>query len=72
MILAVHVQGAPSYDIGDELWQASLADAVRAEAEIIAGYAGPELPPISRSGAPRCAARTDRRRHDHSAGAGGR
>ena len=45
MILAVHLQGAPSYDIGDEIWQASLADAVRAEAEIIAGYAGPELLP---------------------------
>jgi hypothetical protein len=42
MILAVHVQCAPSYDIGDEIWQASLADAIRAEAEIIAGYAGLE------------------------------
>jgi hypothetical protein len=43
MILNVHVQGAPSYDIGDEIWQESLADAIRAEAETIADYAGPEL-----------------------------
>jgi hypothetical protein len=23
MILTVHIQGAPSYDIGDEIWQQS-------------------------------------------------
>jgi hypothetical protein len=45
MILTVHIQGAPSYDIGDEIWQASLADAIRAEADTIAGYAGPGLLP---------------------------
>ena len=40
MIFAVHVQGAASYDVGDEIWQVSLADAVNAEAETIAGDAG--------------------------------
>jgi hypothetical protein len=30
MILTVHIQGAPSYDIGDEIWQQSLADAIPA------------------------------------------
>jgi hypothetical protein len=43
MILTVHVQGAPSYDVGDEIWQESLADAIRAEADTIADHAGPEL-----------------------------
>lgn len=40
MILKVHVQGAASYDVGDEIWQESLAAAISAEAETIAGYAG--------------------------------
>jgi hypothetical protein len=43
MILRVHVQGAASYDIGDEIWQESLVDAINAEAETIAGYAGADL-----------------------------
>jgi hypothetical protein len=43
MILKVHVHGAPSYDVGDEIWQQSLADAIREEAEVIANHAGPEL-----------------------------
>jgi hypothetical protein len=43
MILKVHLQGAASYDIGDEIWQESLADAIYAEAETVAGYAGSEL-----------------------------
>jgi hypothetical protein len=43
MILKVHLQGAPSHEIGDEIWQQSLADAIRDEAETIAEYAGPEL-----------------------------
>ena len=38
MILKVHVQGAASYDVGDEIWQVSLADAIAAEAETIAVY----------------------------------
>jgi hypothetical protein len=45
MILTVHIQGAPCYDIGDEIWQASLADAIGSEADIIADHAGPELLP---------------------------
>ncbi len=40
MILKVHLQGAASYDIGDEIWHESLADAIRAEAETIAAYTG--------------------------------
>jgi hypothetical protein len=43
MVLNVHVPGASPYEIGDEVWQESLADAIRAEAEIIAAYAGVDL-----------------------------
>ena len=43
MILKVHVPGALPYDVGDEIWQVSLADAINAEAETIAGYAGADL-----------------------------
>lgn len=43
MILKVHVQGAACYDVGEEIWQESLAAAISAEAETIAGYAGSEL-----------------------------
>ena len=43
MILRVHIPGAPEYEIGDEIWHQSLAEAIAAEAQTIAGYAGPEL-----------------------------
>jgi hypothetical protein len=43
MILRVHVPGAHDYDIGDEIWQEPLADAIAAEAETIAGYIGSDL-----------------------------
>jgi len=43
MILKVHLQGAASYDVGDEIWQESLAYAIHAEADMIAGYAGSDL-----------------------------
>jgi hypothetical protein len=43
MILKVHLEAAASYDFGDEIWQESLADAIHAEAETIAGYAGADL-----------------------------
>jgi hypothetical protein len=43
MILKVHLQRAASYDIGNEIWEESLADAIHAEAETIAGYAGSDL-----------------------------
>ena len=43
MILRVHVQGGQDYEIGDEIWQESLAGAIAAEAETIAGYAGSDL-----------------------------
>jgi hypothetical protein len=43
MVLNVHVRGATSYEIGDEMWQESLADAIRAEAESIAADAGADL-----------------------------
>jgi hypothetical protein len=43
MILKVHLQGAAPYYVGDEIWQESLARAIHAEAETIAGYAGSEL-----------------------------
>jgi hypothetical protein len=43
MILRVHVPRAHDYEVGDEIWQVSLADAIGAEAETIAGNAGAEL-----------------------------
>ena len=29
MILKVHLDGAPSYDVGDEIWQVALGDAIQ-------------------------------------------
>jgi hypothetical protein len=43
MILKVHLERAASYDVGDEIWQESLVDAINAEAETLAGHAGPDL-----------------------------
>ena len=43
MILKVHVRGALPYDIGDEIWHGSLREAIKAEAETIAAYAGADL-----------------------------
>jgi hypothetical protein len=43
MILKVDLQGAHCYEIGDEIWQESRIDAITAEAEMIASYAGAEL-----------------------------
>ena len=43
MILTVHVPGAVPYEIGDEIWQQPLEDAIRAEAETIAEHAGSDL-----------------------------
>ena len=36
LILRVHVPGAEPYEIGDEIWQQSLAEAITAEAHTIA------------------------------------
>ena len=44
-MLRVHLPGVPEYEIGDEIWQQPLADAIAAEAQTIADYAGPELLP---------------------------
>jgi hypothetical protein len=43
MILKVHIPGASPYDVGNEIWQQSLADAIDAEAETIAAHAGADL-----------------------------
>ena len=43
MILKVHIHRARPHDIGDEIWQPPLADAIAAEAETIAGYVGSDL-----------------------------
>jgi hypothetical protein len=43
MILRVHVPGAHLHLVGDEIWHEPLADAIHAEAETIAEYAGPEM-----------------------------
>jgi hypothetical protein len=42
----VHLDGAEPYEIGDEIWQQPLADAIRTEAKTIAEYAGPGLLPL--------------------------
>jgi hypothetical protein len=44
MILKVHLRRARCYEIGDEICQESLADAIHAEADAIAGYATVQLP----------------------------
>ena len=36
MILNVHIPGAPDHEIGDDIWQEPLADAIRFEAENVA------------------------------------
>ena len=44
MILKVHLDGAPWYEAGDEIWQVSLEGAIRSEAEPIASYATDQPP----------------------------
>jgi hypothetical protein len=46
LILQVHLDGAEPYEIGDEIWQQPLADAIGTEAQTIADYAGPGLLPL--------------------------
>ena len=46
LILHVHLDGAAPYEIGDEIWQQPLANAIRTEAQTIADHAGPELLPV--------------------------
>jgi hypothetical protein len=43
MILTTHLSSSQPHDVGNEIWQEPLADVIRAEAEMIAGYAGAEL-----------------------------
>jgi hypothetical protein len=43
MILQVHLQGGASHDVGDEIWEEALGDAIRVEAESIVCTAGPDL-----------------------------
>ena len=43
MILKVHLDGAASYDVGDEIWQVALSDAIQTEAECIVYSAGSDL-----------------------------
>jgi hypothetical protein len=43
MILKVHLQGVASCDVGDEIWQVALSDAILAEAESIVYSAGSDL-----------------------------
>lgn len=43
MILKVHLQGAASYDVGNEIWQEALSDAIQAEAESIVYCGGSDL-----------------------------
>ena len=66
MILKVHLQGAASHDVGDEIWQEALGDAIRAEAESIVYTAGPDLlairpqPSCETGSSPRCPRRCPR------------
>jgi hypothetical protein len=43
LILHVHVAGAAPYEIGDEIWQHSLAEAIEAEARTIAADVGADV-----------------------------
>jgi hypothetical protein len=43
MILTAHLAGAACQEVGEEIWQVPLQEAIRAEAEMIAEHAGPEL-----------------------------
>jgi hypothetical protein len=43
LILRVLIPGIESYEIGDEIWQQSLAEAIEPEADAIAMAAGAEL-----------------------------
>jgi hypothetical protein len=43
MILKAHLEGAASCDVGDEIWQVALSDAILAEAESIVYSAGSDL-----------------------------
>jgi hypothetical protein len=43
MILKVHLEGATSYDVGDEIWQVALGDAIQAEAESVVYSAASDL-----------------------------
>jgi hypothetical protein len=43
MILKADIDGVASYDVGDEIWQFALSDAIQAEAECIVYSAGSEL-----------------------------
>jgi hypothetical protein len=43
MILKAHLEGAASHDVGDEIWQVVLGDAIQAEAECIVSSAGSDL-----------------------------
>jgi hypothetical protein len=46
LVLQVHLAGAEPYELGDEIWQQSLPDAIRVEAETIADYADRDLLPL--------------------------
>jgi len=43
MILKADLDGAASYDVGDEIWQVALSDAIQAEAECIVYSASSDL-----------------------------
>ena len=43
LILHVRVTGAEPYEIGEEIWQQSLAEAIAAEAQTVADDAGADL-----------------------------
>jgi hypothetical protein len=43
LTLRVHVPGADSYELGDEIWQLGIVEAIAEEAEKVAETAGAEL-----------------------------
>ena len=43
MILKADIDGVASYDVGDEIWQVPMSDAIHAEAECIVYSAGSDL-----------------------------
>jgi hypothetical protein len=69
MVLNVHLEGTASYDIGDEIWQESLTDAINTEAETIANYAGADL--LKETDQPHRDALRDRIAHEMTAALAG-
>jgi hypothetical protein len=71
LILRVHVPGAEPYEIGDEVWRHSLAEAIAAEARTIRRGRRRRRARGLKRGVAQRAARAGHRRHDQRPGGAG-